>query len=319
VSSGFSGDAWAVILGASSGFGLATAHKLAEHGMSLCLVHRDRRSAMARIEPEFEKLRGRGVSLLTFNVDALAAPKRERVLDDLAAKLGEEGRVRMLLHSIAFGHLKLIAAEKAEPPRARDEARALLSRAVGVDAERLRAAIDELFAGGADALQSLASAPVYPSRSYIDEDDLSRTIHAMGTSLLGWTQSLLRRGLFAEDARVLGLSSEGNEVAWKGYSAVAAAKVALESIARSMAVELAPYGIRSNVVQAGIAETPALEAIPGSDHLKAQARGRNPFGRLTTPRDVANAIYLLCTDDAAWINGEVIRVDGGEHVSGAIR
>ena len=49
----------------------------------------------------------------------------------------------------------------------------------------------------------------------------------------------------------------------------------------------------------------------------AQARLRNPFGRLTTPRDVADAIYLLATDEARWINGALLRVDGGEHVSGA--
>ena len=54
-------------------------------------------------------------------------------------------------------------------------------------------------------------------------------------------------------------------------------------------------------------------------HLKAQAVLRNPFGRLTTPRDVANVISLLSTDEAAWINGCVIRVDGGEHISGATR
>ena len=75
--------------------------------------------------------------------------------------------------------------------------------------------------------------------------------------------------------------------------------------------------MRCNVIQAGVTETPALAAIPGSAVLKAQARLRNPFGRLTTPRDVANAIYLLSLDDAAWINGELIRVDGGEHISGA--
>ena len=58
---GFSRSDWALILGGSSGFGLATAHKLAAHGMSLCLVHRDRRGAMARIEPEFEAIRATGV------------------------------------------------------------------------------------------------------------------------------------------------------------------------------------------------------------------------------------------------------------------
>jgi NAD(P)-dependent dehydrogenase (short-subunit alcohol dehydrogenase family) len=141
----------------------------------------------------------------------------------------------------------------------------------------------------------------------------------MGTSVLGWAQTLLARGLFAEDARIFGLTSEGNEVAWKGYAAVAAAKVALESIVRSMAVELAPYGIRSNVIQAGVTDTAALQAIPGSAQLKAQARQRNPFGRLTTPADVASVICLLSTAEAAWINGEIIRVDGGEHVSGVLR
>jgi len=94
--------------------------------------------------------------------------------------------------------------------------------------------------------------------------------------------------------------------------------VALESISRAMALELAAYGIRSNVVQAGITDTPALRAIPGHEHLKAQARLRNPFRRLTTPRDVADVIYLLSTDEAAWVNGEVVRVDGGEHISGSV-
>ena len=130
-------------------------------------------------------------------------------------------------------------------------------------------------------------------------------------------QETFTRGLFAPDARVFGMTSEGNELAWKGYAAVGAAKVALESLSRSIAVEFAPYGIRSNVIQAGITFTPAQDAIPGSAHMRAQAVSRNPFGRLTTPRDVANVIALLSTDEAAWINGEVIRVDGGEHISGA--
>jgi NAD(P)-dependent dehydrogenase (short-subunit alcohol dehydrogenase family) len=138
----------------------------------------------------------------------------------------------------------------------------------------------------------------------------------MGTSLLGWVQGIFDRELFAPDARVFGLTSEGNQIAWRGYAAVAAAKVALESLSRSIAVEYAPYGIRCNVIQAGITQTPALAAIPGNEHMKATARLRNPFHRLTTPRDVANAIYLLSLDEAAWINGAVIRVDGGEHISG---
>jgi NAD(P)-dependent dehydrogenase (short-subunit alcohol dehydrogenase family) len=316
MSTDFARSSWGVILGGSSGFGLATAHKLAEHGMNLLVVHRDRRSQLARIEPEFEKLRGHGVTLVPVNADALDAAKRAEILDQLASAMGPDGRVRVLLHSIAFGNLKLLVAEKERPHR-RADARAALAQALGVSKDRLVAAADELFAQGLDELASVATPPQYPARAFLDAEDFARTIHSMGTSLLDWTQDLHTRGLFAPDARVFGLTSEGNTLAWKGYAAVSAAKVALEAVARSIAVEFAPYGVRCNVIQAGVTETPALAAIPGSNVLKAQARLRNPFGRLTSPRDVANAIYLLSLDDAAWINGEVIRVDGGEHISGA--
>jgi NAD(P)-dependent dehydrogenase (short-subunit alcohol dehydrogenase family) len=310
-----SSNHWALILGGSSGFGLATAQKLAQHGMNLCIVHRDRRAALQRIEPEFEKIRGAGVQLVAFNKDALAGEKRDEVLADLAGAMGADGRVRVLLHSIAFGNLKLITPEQP----ARSDALEALAGKLGIAADDLRAAADEVFASGGDAAHTLATPPEYSDKYYLDEDDFARTIHSMGTSLLGWVQGLHQRGLFAGDARVFGLTSEGNTVAWKGYAAVAAAKVALESLARSIALEYAPHGIRCNVIQAGITETPALAAIPGSAQLKAQARLRNPFGRLTTPADVASVIYLLSTDEAAWVNGDVIRVDGGEHVSGALR
>jgi NAD(P)-dependent dehydrogenase (short-subunit alcohol dehydrogenase family) len=310
----FPNDSWALILGGSSGFGLATAQKLAEHGMNLLLVHRDRRGAMKKIEPEFEKLRGVAPSLKTWNTDAISADKRDEVLSEIAEMLGAQGRVRVLLHSIAFGNLKLIAPEK---PGARTAPASLAAR-LGVDSSVLSQAADELLAEGEDGLHTLTHPPVYPDR-YLDEEDFGRTILSMGTSLLGWVQGLFGRDLFADDARVFGLTSEGNALAWKGYAAVSAAKVALESLGRSIATEFAPHGIRCNIIQAGVTETPALAAIPGSDQLKAQARLRNPGGRLTLPRDVANVIYLLALEEAAWINGEVIRVDGGEHISGATR
>jgi len=311
----FSADEWALILGGSSGFGLATAHKLAEHGLNLCIVHRDRRGAMRKIEPEFERIRERGVSLLTFNRDALDAEIRSEILDAFSEALLPRGRVRVLLHSIAFGNLKLIGPEAPS----NEEARSRLAAALGVEENLLRETADRLFEEGCDAVQGLTTAPQYAADLFLEEEDMARTVHAMGTSLLGWTQELFKRAIFAPDSRVLGLTSEGNAVAWKGYAAVAAAKVALESVSRSIAVEMATYGIRSNIVQAGVTDTNALRMIPGSAHLKAQARIRNPFRRLTTPQDVANVIYLLCLPEAGWINGEIIRVDGGERISGASR
>jgi enoyl-[acyl-carrier-protein] reductase (NADH) len=97
------------------------------------------------------------------------------------------------------------------------------------------------------------------------------------------------------------------------YAAVSIAKASLQSLVTYMAVELSKYGLRTNLIQAGVTETPSLKRIPGSEKLIGFAKKRNPMGRITQPADVANVIYLLCMDESAWINGSLIHVDGGEH------
>ncbi len=302
---------WALILGGSSGFGLAAAQKLARHGMNVMVVHRDRRGAMARIEPQFESIRATGVGFRALNLDALSADGRAQALAELAAAMGEGGKVRVLLHSIAFGNLKPIAPSVPDTRAA--EAVAQLARELDVPAATVQTAVGHLLEHGIGALRTL-QAPTYGD-VLLDEEDMARTVYAMGTSLLSWVQDLHRLGLFAADARVLGLTSEGNTTAWKGYAAVAAAKVALESVSRAIAVEFAPYGIRSNILQAGVTPTPALKLIPGSARMQAVAEARNPFRRTTTPEAVADFIALMCLDEAAWVNGALIRVDGGEHIA----
>lgn len=306
---------WALILGGSSGFGLATAKKLARHGMNVAIVHRDRKGAMVNIEPEFASIRATGAGFVAFNVDALSEEGRRAVLDGLAERMGA-GRVRLVMHSIAFGNLKLVVPPPAGGQSPATEARKLLAERLGVPEETLASAVQAAFEGGADALSALADAPAHDPEALLEDEDFARTIYSMGTSLVTWTKDVLARGLFAPSARVVGMTSEGNEVAWRGYAAVAAAKVALESVGRALALELAPYGVRTNIVQAGVTDTPALRLIPGSRQMKAGAKLRNPFGRLTTPADVADFIALLCTDEAAWVNGTVIRVDGGERIGG---
>ena len=147
----------------------------------------------------------------------------------------------------------------------------------------------------------------------LSAQDMRDTTQAMGTSMLDWAKLLLKEDLFQPDARIIGLTSEGTHKYWEGYAAVSVAKAALESLASYMAVDLAPYGIRTNVIQAGVTDTPSMKKIPGSQELLDHTITRNPFGRMTAPADVANVIYLLCTDEASWINGALIHVDGGEH------
>jgi NAD(P)-dependent dehydrogenase (short-subunit alcohol dehydrogenase family) len=272
----FAPNEWALILGGSSGFGLATARAVARRGMSVCAVHRDRRGAMPRIEADFAEIRSHGGGFLSLNIDALSADGRKTALDSLGEAMALGGKVRMLLHSIALGNLKPLAPVP----------------------------------------QSVKSETDY-GEALIEDEDMARTIYSMGTSLLSWVQDLFARGFFADDARVFGLTSEGNQVAWRGYAAVSAAKSALEAVSRSIAVEFAPYGIRSNIIQPGVTDTPALRVIPGNDRMREVAERRNPFGRLTRPEDVAELIALLCRPEAAWVNGAIIPVDGGERIAPA--
>ena len=83
---------------------------------------------------------------------------------------------------------------------------------------------------------------------------------------------------------------------------------------RNIALEFARFGIKANCIQAGVTDTVSLRMIPSSDEIKKQSILRNPFGRLTLPEDIANVVYLLAKDEAAWINGTIIQVDGGEHL-----
>jgi enoyl-[acyl-carrier protein] reductase I len=136
----------------------------------------------------------------------------------------------------------------------------------------------------------------------------------MGTSLYDWSSRLLEQKLFSENARIISFTSEGNSRVFERYGAVSASKSVLESISRQMAVEYAPFGINVNCIQAGVTDTRSLRMIPGSERLKEIALRRNPKKRLTTPKDVANAVYLLCRPEANWINGTTLVVDGGEHL-----
>ncbi|MDH4263231.1 MAG: SDR family oxidoreductase [Spirochaetia bacterium] len=303
---------WALILGGSSGFGLATAKSLSKAGMNICIAHRDRRGSMDRINKDFDEIRANGVKLEAYNTNALEAAERKTLLDDLSGKMGN-GKIRVYLHSIAFGNLKLLAPIIKKDVKTPVQ---LLAEKAGVSEDIIKKAANELFEAGNDAFINLADPAIYNNDLLTDDEDLSNTIFSMGTSYYTWAKDVFTRKLFAPDARMFGLTSEGNEIAWRGYASVGAAKVAMEALSRSMASEFGPYGIRSNIIQAGVTDTPALRHIPGNLHISANARLRNPLGRLTVPEDVGNVIRLLATDEAGWINGTIIRVDGGEHIAG---
>jgi enoyl-[acyl-carrier protein] reductase III len=100
---------------------------------------------------------------------------------------------------------------------------------------------------------------------------------------------------------------------WQPWVAMGCAKAALESAVRYFAVALAPRGITVNAVSPGLTEDSVLNSLPEEAVQTARDWHRRwtPMGRLGTPTDVGNVAALLCSEDAAWITGQVIAADGG--------
>ena len=116
---------------------------------------------------------------------------------------------------------------------------------------------------------------------------------------------------------IVGLDFDAS-VAWPVYDWMGVAKAALESVARYLARDLGPRGVRVNLVSAGPIETIAAGGIPGFDELAALWRNGAPLGWDTRDASpVAAAVCFLLSDLARGITGEIIHVDGGFHAMGA--
>lgn len=96
---------WALILGASSGFGEATALKLAQDGYNIIGVHLDRQATLPHVEEIKNKINSSGVDHLFYNANAADDKKREEIILEVKEKLGGKALVKVLLHSLAFGSL----------------------------------------------------------------------------------------------------------------------------------------------------------------------------------------------------------------------
>jgi enoyl-[acyl-carrier protein] reductase III len=142
-----------------------------------------------------------------------------------------------------------------------------------------------------------------------------------------WTFALNVRGFFdliklllprfKPPAAIVALSSQGAVQAMPAYTLVGASKGALESLARHLAMELAPRRIRVNILSPGTVLTKAWEVMPDREGRLAEARRRSPIGRLIEPEEVARAAQFLCSEASAGMIGHTLVVDGGLRLVGA--
>lgn len=118
------------------------------------------------------------------------------------------------------------------------------------------------------------------------------------------------REILVPGAGVVALSSLGAHAVLPGYASIAAAKGALETLVRYLAVELAEQDVHVNAVCGGPVDTDSLRSFASFAQLEAEC-ARRPCGRLGTPEDLAPVIAFLLSPEARWLRGQVIVVDGG--------
>jgi enoyl-[acyl-carrier protein] reductase III len=148
-----------------------------------------------------------------------------------------------------------------------------------------------------------------------------KNLDSLTSRHLDWVFALNARALFDlvklllphfdQRACILAVSSMGGTRALPYYTAVGASKGAVESLVRHFAAELAPRGIRANLVTPGAVATDVWKAIPDAEARLAEAARRSPIGRLVTVEEVALCAQFLCSPAASGINGQSLMVDGG--------
>ena len=147
---------------------------------------------------------------------------------------------------------------------------------------------------------AVASAPAFRR---VFEANVLGTIHAVAALL-----AHARRGA---DVSVVLVGSTAGQRGESGYSAYAASKAALNGLAKSWAVELAPRGIRVNVVAPGWVDTEMTEDALGNPANRALIEASIPRGRVATADEIAGPIAFLLSDDARHLTGSVLSVNGG--------
>ncbi len=262
-------ERWALVLGASSGFGAATSLALARAGHPIIGVHLDLRGSKAQADEVRRRIADSGVPVHFHNVNAADEEKRRAVIEDIKARFevrraeGADPFIAVFLHSLAFG-------------------------------------------------TTLSYISTDPSEKEVNQKQLEMTADVMAHSMVYWTRDLFHAGLIRDGSRLFAMTSEGAVKVVPTYGPVSAAKAALESHCRQLALELITHGITVNAIRAGVTDTPALRRIPGHEELIEHASSRNPAGRMTRTEDVADAIVALASPRLYWMTGNTIGVDGGE-------
>ncbi len=186
------------------------------------------------------------------------------------------------------------------------------------DLAALRTELGSRWGGLDGVLHAIAYAPDDALGGRFLETPAESAAQAFTTSafsLKGLSAGLLP--LLEDGGSIVGLDFDASR-AWPAYDWMGVSKAGLEAVARYLARDLGPRGVRVNLVSAGPIETPAAGGIPGFEDLAGEWRSRAPLGwDVNDAEGVAQAVCFLFSDWSRRISGEILHVDGGFHAMAA--
>jgi 3-oxoacyl-[acyl-carrier protein] reductase len=143
----------------------------------------------------------------------------------------------------------------------------------------------------------------------LKEDDLDRLFAVNVKGAIAAARAAIKVMMRAKTGRVVFLSSIVGEMGNAGQTAYAATKAALIGVTKSLAREYASRNVTVNCVAPGFVDTDMTHELTAE--LKEKMLSGVPLGRTATPAEIAAPVVFLCSDEAAYVTGEVVRVNGG--------
>jgi 3-oxoacyl-[acyl-carrier protein] reductase len=196
------------------------------------------------------------------------------------------------------------------------EIEALGRKALAVQADVTDPAAAEALV--AAAVEALGKVDIVVNNAGITRDDLIMRMgvdtwrEVLETNLFGAfyvTKAVMRPMLRARYGRIINMTSVAGIAGNAGQANYSSAKAGLIGLTKATAREVASRGISANAVAPGFVVTELTESLP--ENIKAAILAATPLGRFATPEEIANAVAFLASDDAAYITGHVLTVDGG--------
>jgi len=169
--------------------------------------------------------------------------------------------------------------------------------------------------GAVDILVNNAGINLKKDFLELTDEDFDRIIKTNQYAVFSFTREIAKQMVPRKTGSIVMISSMASQYGIPKVVAYSASKSAVEGMTRAMAVELSPLGVRVNCIAPGfIATEMSAKALNNDKERMNKVLSRTPMGKLGQPSDIGNAVVYLCSDEAAYVTGVILPVDGGNSI-----